>query len=108
MEVVFTILFFYSFIAASVRSLFELSAVGRVGHCNESNPGLMYLFPIDEIEKGFFQAILTDNKIFVSGIKKETTYILLVCNLTRELLRKILNGRPWSLSYVSNRIYQLM
>ena len=110
MKIVLTILFFILSISLFSQELVEFRGVGRTGHYNES--GLLKKWPesgpdvflsIEGVGKGFSQPIFADNKIFITGIKKDTTDILSAYNLKGELLWETPYGRSWTASYTDSR-----
>lgn len=110
MKIVSTILFVFLSVSVFSQDLVEFRGVGRTGHYNET--GLLKKWPesgpdvfltIEGVGKGFSQPIFADNKIFITGIKKDTTDILSAYNLHGELLWETPYGRSWTATYIDSR-----
>jgi outer membrane protein assembly factor BamB len=110
MRISFSILFLLISVSLFSQDLVEFRGVGRTGHYNET--GLLKKWPesgpevfltIEGVGKGFSQPIFADNKIFITGIKKDTTDILSAYNLQGELLWETPYGRSWTASYIDSR-----
>jgi outer membrane protein assembly factor BamB len=110
MRISFSILLVLISISLFSQNLVEFRGVGRTGHYNES--GLLKKWPesgpevfltIEGVGKGYSQPIFADNKIFITGIKKDTTDILSAYNLKGELLWETPYGRSWTASYIDSR-----
>ncbi len=104
------ILFFFLSFSGFSQKVVEFRGVGRSGHYNETGllkkwpeNGPQLLLKIQGVGKGFSQPILADDKIFVTGIKEDTTDILSAFNLKGELLWETSYGRSWTASYIDSR-----
>ncbi len=104
------ILFFFLSISGFSQNVVEFRGMGRTGWYNEAGllkewpengPGL--LLKVEGIGKGFSQPIVAEGKIFVTGIKEDTTDILSAYNLKGELLWETPYGRSWTASYIDSR-----
>lgn len=92
------------------QSLVEFRGIGRSGQYSESGllkkwpeTGPALLLKIEGVGKGFSQPIVANGKIYISGIKKDTTDILSSYNLKGELLWETPYGRSWTASYIDSR-----
>ena len=110
MKIVLTILFFFHTISVFSQDLVEFRGEGRTGHYNETGllkkwpeSGPEVLLTIENVGKGFSQPVFAENKIFMTGIKKDTTDILSAYNLKGELLWETPYGRSWTASYIDSR-----
>ena len=110
MRLSFSILLIFISATLFAQNLVEFRGVGRSGHYNESGllkkwpeSGPEILLTIEGIGKGFSQPVFADNKIFITGIKKDTTDILSAYNLNGELLWETTYGRSWTASYIDSR-----
>jgi outer membrane protein assembly factor BamB len=92
------------------QEIVEFRSTGRKGHYNES--GLLKKWPengpdvilkIEGIGKGFSQPVVADGKIFVTGIKKDTTDILSAYDFNGKLLWETPYGRSWIRTYPDSR-----
>ena len=110
MKILQAILFLLISSAVFSQDIVEFRGINRSGHYNEN--GLMKQWPesgpelllqIDGVGKGYSQPIFVDGKIFISGIKKDTSDILSAYNLKGEMLWETPYGRSWTGSYVDSR-----
>ena len=110
MKLTTTILFLFISAILYSQDIIQFRGVNRTGHYDET--GLLKKWPdsgpevfliIEGIGKGFSQPIFADNKIFTTGIKKDTTDILSAYNLKGELLWETPYGRSWTASYIDSR-----
>ncbi len=94
----------------SSQELVEFRGTRRTGHYPES--GLLKKWPesgpevilkIKGISKGFSQPVVAENKIFITGIKKEGTDILTAYNMKGQLIWETAYGRSWIRSYPESR-----
>jgi len=110
MKIVSTIIFILLSISGFSQELVEFRGVGRTGIYKETGllkkwpeAGPNVLLSIEGVGKGFSQPIFADNKIFITGIKKDTTDILSAYNLQGDLLWETPYGRSWTASYIDSR-----
>lgn len=103
---------FFFFISWSLFSqeIVEFRGINRTGHFNETGllkewpeDGPELLFEIEGIGKGYSHPIVAENKIFVTGIKEDTTDVISAYNFSGELLWETLYGRSWIRSYSDSR-----
>lgn len=92
------------------QNIVEFRGINRSGQYNgtgllkqwpESGPEM--LLKIEGVGKGYSQPIFADEKIFISGIKQDTTDVLSAYNLKGELLWETPYGRSWTASYIDSR-----
>ena len=110
MKIFPAILFILLSISVFSQELVEFRGVGRTGIYKETGllrkwpeNGPAVLLSIEGVGKGFSQPILADNKIFITGIKKDTTDVLSAYNLQGDLLWETPYGRSWTASYIDSR-----
>ena len=110
MKIVSTIIFILLSISGFSQELVEFRGVGRTGIYKETGllkkwqeAGPNVLLSIEGVGKGFSQPIFADNKIFITGIKRDTTDILSAYNLQGDLLWETPYGRSWTASYIDSR-----
>jgi outer membrane protein assembly factor BamB len=110
MKPTFTLIGLIISIFVSAQGIIEFRGVERSGHYNESNllkewpeNGPELIQKIENVGKGYSQAILVDETIFVTGIKEDTIDILSAFNLNGELLWDVPYGRSWTRSYIDSR-----
>lgn len=110
MKIVSAILFILLSISVFSQELVEFRGVGRTGVYKETGllkkwpeNGPAVLLSIEGVGKGFSQPILADNKIFITGIKKDTIDVLSAYNLQGDLLWETPYGRSWTASYIDSR-----
>lgn len=107
-----TIIILFLFLTTSIfaQNIVEFRGIERSGHYNET--GLLKQWPetgpelflkIEGVGKGYSQAILVDETIFISGIKEDTTDILSAYNMKGDLLWDVPYGRSWIRSYIDSR-----
>jgi len=110
MRTVTTILFLFISITLFSQDLIEFRGINRSGHYPET--GLLKQWPkngpellskIEGVGKGFSQAILVDETIFITGIKEDTIDVLSAFNLNGKLLWDVPYGRSWTGSYIDSR-----
>lgn len=110
MKVLQALLFLLMSIPLFSQNIVEFRGINRSGHYNaegllkqwpESGPEL--LLQIEGVGKGYSQPIFADGKIFISGIKKDTSDILSAYNLKGEMLWETPYGRSWTGSYIDSR-----
>ncbi len=94
----------------SSQDIVEFRGINRTGHYNETgllkewpDGGPELLIKIEGIGKGYSQPIVVDDKIFVTGIKEDTTDILSVYDFDGTLLWETDYGRSWTRSYTDSR-----
>lgn len=106
----FTILILLFSTSLFAQNIVEFRGINRSGFYAET--GLLKKWPengpklilkIEGIGKGFSQAILVDETIFITGIKEDTTDILSAYNLKGQLLWDVPYGRSWTASYIDSR-----
>ena len=107
-----TIVILFLLISTTIfsQNLVEFRGVKRTGFYNETGllkqwpeNGPKLLLKIKGIGKGYSQPIFADGKVFVSGVKKDTTDIISAYNLKGELLWETPYGRSWIRSYADSR-----
>ncbi|WP_346863047.1 PQQ-binding-like beta-propeller repeat protein [uncultured Draconibacterium sp.] len=106
----FAILFLLFTIRLFSQEVVEWRGVNRSGLYNET--GLLKEWPesgpelfkkIEGVGKGFSQAIVVGQTIFITGIKQDTTDVLSAFNFNGELLWDTPYGRSWTRSYIDSR-----
>lgn len=94
----------------SFAQIVEFRGIDRSGKYNET--GLLKKWPekgpecileIKGIGKGYSQPVIAEEKIFLTGIKKDTTDILSAYDLKGNLLWETAYGRSWTKSYTDSR-----
>ncbi len=92
------------------QEIVQFRGVNRTGIYHETGllkewpeDGPELLLEIEGVGKGYSQPIYADGKIFITGIKKDTTDILSAYNLKGELLWETPYGRAWTASYIDSR-----
>lgn len=110
MKPTFTIILFLSSLFVGAQDLVEFRGLGRSGFYHEtgllkewSENGPELFLKIEGIGKGYSQAILVDETVFVTGIKEDTIDILSAYNLQGKMLWDIPYGRSWIRSYIDSR-----
>ncbi|MCF6333987.1 MAG: PQQ-like beta-propeller repeat protein [Draconibacterium sp.] len=105
-----TIFFFLISTTLFAQNIVEFRGTNRSGQYNEtgllkqwSKSGPKLLLKIEGVGKGYSQPIYVDGKIFISGIKEDTTDILSAYNLKGEMLWETPYGRSWTASYIDSR-----
>ncbi|MDD4109210.1 MAG: PQQ-like beta-propeller repeat protein [Prolixibacteraceae bacterium] len=105
----FIFCFLYSTVLFS-QEVVEFRGTGRTGHYDET--GLLKKWPdtgpevimkIEGIGKGFSQPVCAEDKIFVTGIKKDTIDILSAYDFDGRLLWETPYGRSWIRTYPDSR-----
>ena len=106
-----TIILFLLFpVSLFAQDIVEFRGVKRTGHYSET--GLLKQWPetgpemilkIEGVGKGYSQPIFADEKIFITGIKEDTTDILSAYNMEGEMLWDMPYGRSWTASYIESR-----
>ncbi|WP_346857208.1 PQQ-binding-like beta-propeller repeat protein [uncultured Draconibacterium sp.] len=106
----FAILFLLFTIRLFSQEVVEWRGVNRSGLYNETGllkewpePGPELIQKIEGVGKGFSQAIVVGQTIFITGIKQDTTDILSAFNFNGELLWETPYGRSWTRSYIDSR-----
>ncbi|MCK3682972.1 PQQ-binding-like beta-propeller repeat protein [Maribellus sp. YY47] len=111
MRTLIAILFFVCSLGVSAQKIVEFRGENRSGCYNEKNllkewpekNGPKVILRIEGIGKGYSQCILAESKIFVTGIKDDTTDVLSAFDLDGKLLWDVPYGRSWTGSYIDSR-----
>lgn len=110
MRTFIVILFLVCSVGVSAQKIVEFRGESRSGSYNEDSllkewpeNGPKVVLRIEGIGKGYSQCILADSKIFVTGIKEDTTDVLSAFALNGALLWEVPYGRSWTGSYIDSR-----
>lgn len=110
MKLYSVIFFFLISFSLFSQEIVEFRGIHRTGHFNET--GLLKVWPesgpdllleIEGIGKGYSHPVVGDDKIFVTGIKEDTTDVLSAYNFSGDLLWETPYGRSWIRSYSDSR-----
>lgn len=110
MRFIFVILFLFISFSLFSQEKVEFRGVNRSGHYiatgllkqwPENGPKL--LLTIEKVGKGYSQPIVSENKIFITGIKEDTIDILSAYDMQGKMLWETPYGRSWTASYVDSR-----
>lgn len=110
MRIILVISFFLISFGLLAQQKAEFRGIDRSGKYNgtgllkewpESGPEL--ILKIEGVGKGYSQPVFAENKIFISGIKKDTIDILSAYNLKGDMIWDVPYGRSWVRSYIDSR-----
>ncbi|MFW5755949.1 MAG: PQQ-binding-like beta-propeller repeat protein, partial [Tangfeifania sp.] len=103
-------IFLFFTISLFSQEIIEFRGINCTGHFNETvllkewpEDGPELLLEIEGIGKGYSHPIVAENKIFVTGIKEDTTDVLSAYNFSGELIWETPYGRSWLRSYSDSR-----
>lgn len=110
MKPTFTIVLILLSFFVSAQKLVEFRGTERSGNYPET--GLLKQWPedgpklltkIEGVGKGYSQAILVNDIIYITGIKADTIDMLSAFKLNGDLLWDVAYGRSWTRSYIDSR-----